>query len=76
MGFFESHDVRVRINEKGHLVQEATNITQTPVGTYREDEWITVWSSAPVNHNVTIGMPNINNKVYKLIVSDSGSLNL
>jgi hypothetical protein len=79
MVFFKYHDVRVRINEKGHLVQEALNIfekTQTPSGNYRENEWITVWSSASINHNVTIGIPNINNKVYKLIVSDSGSLNL
>ena len=47
---------------------------------YRSDEWIIVWSSAPINHNVTIGTPFTiidNVKItYKLIVEDSGHLNL
>ncbi len=65
---------RVRINEKGHLIQEAQNIFA--VGDYRKDEWITVWSSAPINHNVTIGIPSMNGKSYVLVLSDSGILNL
>jgi hypothetical protein len=65
---------RIRINEKGHLIQEAQNIFS--VDNYRKDEWITVWSSAPINHNVTIGIPNKNGKSYVLVLSDSGVLNL
>ena len=75
MSFFKRNDyVRVRINEKGHLVQEAKNIFY--ITNYRRNEWTTVWSSVPINHNVTHGMPNIDNKVYKLVVSDEGSLHL
>jgi hypothetical protein len=65
---------RIRINEKGHLIQESQNIFS--LENYRKDEWITVWSSAPVNHNVTIGIPNLNGKSYVLVLSDSGILNL
>jgi hypothetical protein len=47
---------------------------------YRSEEWITVWSSVPINHNVTIGMPTTNsddkNIMYKLVVENSGELNL
>ncbi len=65
---------RVRINEKGHLIQEAQNIFS--VDDYRRDEWISVWSSAPINHNVTIGIPNMNGKSYVLVLNDFGFLNL
>ena len=65
---------RVRINEKGHFIQEAQNIFF--LADYRQDEWITVWSTAPINQNVTIGIPTLNGKSYVLVLSDSGALNL
>ena len=65
---------RIRINEKGHFIQEAQNIFS--VEDYRINEWITVWSSSPINHNVTIGIPRMNGKSYVLVLSDSGILNL
>ena len=43
---------------------------------YRRGEWITVWSSAPINHNVTIGTPFDNGKSYVLVLSDTGVLNM
>ena len=76
MNNFSFKKSRIRINEKGHLIQEAQNIFESFVGDYRKDEWITVWSSAPINHNVTIGISNMNHKSYVLVLSDSGVLNL
>jgi len=76
MNYFVDHPVRLRINEKGHLVKEAKDLFKDTLQDYRRDEWITVWSSAPINHNVTIGIPNFNGKIYKLILSDTGSLNM
>jgi len=76
MNNYSFNKSRIRINEKGHLIQEAQNIFESFVGDYRKDEWITVWSSAPINHNVTIGISNMNHKSYVLVLSDSGVLNL
>ena len=76
MDFFEDYYARVRINEKGHLVEEVKSLFVNTTPEYRSDEWITVWSSAPINHNVTIGIPSYNDKNYVLVVSDTGFLHM
>ena len=80
MGIFGSDDqIRIRINEKGHLVEEVRNMFAKTVAKYRENEWVTVWSSAPINHNTTIGVPTVSKSQkigYKLVLDDSGTLNL
>lgn len=73
MGYFKptiEYPMRLRINEKGHLVQEVKNLFSETVPNYRSDEWITVWSTAPINHNVTIGMPKVpsSRESYRLIL--------
>lgn len=64
---------RIRITEKGHLIQEAKNFFSVD---FRRDEWTTVWSTQPVNHNVTVDIPYLNGKTYVLVLSDTGVLNL
>jgi hypothetical protein len=78
MGFFKNYIKRVRINEKGHFIQEVKGLFSASAPNYRQNEWITVWSSAPINHNVTIGVPKIKGHLsgYKLIVENVGDLNL
>jgi hypothetical protein len=78
MGFFKDYPKRIRINEKGHLIQEIKGLFSQTVPNYRSNEWITVWSSAPINHNVTIGIPKLIGSLagYKLIVENTGDLNL
>lgn len=79
MGFFEKYKhLRLRINEKGHLIEEVQNLFKNADDNYRRNEWITVWSSAPLNHNVTIGVPGLQGKRegYKLILDDYGDLSL
>ena len=76
MFFFTDYKVRVRINEKGHLIQEAQGIFTKATKEYRQFDWITVWSSAPINHNVTIGTPEYNGNNYMLVLKDTGCLNL
>ena len=70
MGFFVGYkNIRLRINKKGHIVEEVEI----------EDNWLVVWSSAPLLHqNATIGIPYLTNKMYdyKLIIEDMGNLNL
>ena len=55
-------NIRLRINEKGHLVEEVKGLFSENFPDYRNSEWITVWSSAPIHHNTTIGIPNIIDK--------------
>ena len=80
MGLFKgsNYTFRLRINEKGHLVEEAKGLFTNTVPGYRSDEWITVWSSAPINHNVTIGIPELPGQFisYKLILENTGQLSL
>lgn len=76
MNFFTNFTTRIRINEKGHLIQETKDLYTNTYPDYRSQEWITVWSSAPINHNVTIGVPFDNGKSYILLLSKSGILNL
>jgi len=76
MNFFTNFTTRIRINEKGHLIQETQNLFTNTYPDYRIGEWITVWSSAPINHNVTIGTAFDNGKSYVLVLSDTGVLNL
>lgn len=79
MGFFDNiTQLRLRINEKGHLVQEVKGLFSNATPSYRSDDWIIVWSSMPKNFNVTVGVP-INPGVYggyKLIAENNGDLNL
>lgn len=44
----------------------------------RDNDWIVVWSTASINHNVQIGIPSAPNSRtnYKLVLSDSGELKL
>ena len=79
MGFFANNShIRLRINEKGHLIEEVQGLFSKTVPNYRRDEWITVWSSAPIDHNTTIGIPFVLNKYvnYKLVLENSGELNM
>ena len=76
MGFFSNYPTRVRINEKGHLIQECQNLYTNTYATYRQDEWLTVWSSAPINHNVTIGTPFDKGYSYVLVLTNAGTLNM
>ena len=78
MGFFKGYKIRVRINEKGHLIEEVQGLFSKFAPQYRVNDWVTVWSSAPINHNVTIGLPNFesNEVSYKLVIEDNGELNL
>jgi len=71
----------VRINEKGHLVEEVKGkllFSGFDDSIYRENEWVQVWSSAPIHHNVTIGLfktPD-NHKSYRLVLEETGNLML
>ncbi len=76
MTFFSNFTTRIRINEKGHLIQESQDLFTNTYPNYRNQEWLTVWSSAPINHNVTIGIPFNNGRSYILILSDTGVLNM
>ena len=79
MNFFNDSKTRIRINEKGHLIQEmqAKNLFANEIPNYEQQDWITIWSSAPINHNVTIGTPyDADGNSYVLVLSDSGVLNL
>lgn len=67
---------RARINEKGHLIVEAKNFFAKGIN-YRKDEYLTVWSTAPIHQNFTIGVPrNLMDYTdqYKLVLHDSGQL--
>ena len=75
MNYFNNYETRLRINEKGHFIQEAKRIFNESID-YRSNEWTTVWSSSPVNHNVTIGISYHIGNSYVLILSDTGVLNL
>ena len=82
MGFFADaarfEQVRLRINEKGHLVEEIKGELFAAVpGHLRRDEWVSVWSSAPIQHNTTIGIPVSARDApisYKLVLENSGEL--
>ena len=76
MKFFSNYSTKIRINEKGHLIQESKDLFTNTYPEYRKNQWITVWSSAPINHNVTIGIPFDNGISYVLILSDTGVLNM
>lgn len=76
MNYFNGYKTRIRLNEKGHLIQEAKGIFSNALENYRNNEWITVWSSAPVNHNYTIGIAEHSGQTYQLILSNKGVLNL
>ena len=75
------NNIRVRINEKGHLVEEVKGrllFSNFNNNTYRSNEWVVVWSSAPIHHNVTIGIfktPD-NHKSYRMVLEESGNLML
>ncbi len=80
MALFDAYEnIRIRINEKGHLIEEVKGLFDKTAPAYRDREWITVWSSAPINHNfVTIGVStDVSGRVgYHLIIDDNGDLNL
>ncbi len=83
MGFFdESYEIRIRINEKGHLVEEVKGLFNNTVPLYRPDEWILVWSSVSLqNKNFTIGIAtqtalSDRSDGYKLVIENTGELNL
>ena len=75
------NNIRVRINEKGHLIEEVKGhllFSNFNNNTYRSNEWVVVWSSAPIHHNVTIGIfktPD-NHKSYRMVLEESGNLML
>ena len=76
MSFFADYTTRIRINEKGHLIQESRDLFINTHAQYRQGEWIQVWSSAPINHNVTIGIPFNEGNSYVLVLSDTGILHM
>jgi len=76
MAFFANYPTRVRITEKGHLIQECQNLYTNTYATYRRNEWLTVWSSAPINHNVTIGIPFDKGYSYVLVLTNAGTLSM
>ena len=77
----KSELIRVRINEKGHLIEEVKGhllFSNFNKNKYRKNEWVVVWSSAPIHHNVTIGIfktPD-NHKSYRMVLEESGNLML
>lgn len=78
MDMFDNYEVRMRITEKGHLIEEVKGLFSNAVPSYRNDEWITVWSTAPIHHNTTIGIPSILDRhiSYKLVLEKNGHLSL
>jgi len=77
MNYFKpNQEKRIRINEKGHLVEEVKGSSLFAQKDYRQDDWITVWSSAPINHNVTIGISHYSGNSYALVMSNKGFLNM
>ena len=77
MNYFKpNQEKRIRINRKGHLVEEVKGSSLFAKNDYRQNDWIPVWSSAPINHNVTIGISHYSGNSYALVMSNKGFLNM
>lgn len=73
-----STDVRMRINNKGHLIIEATNFFAKSLN-YRTGQYITIWSTMPMHQNVTVGTSKTlgdTTEQYMLNLNDKGQLTI
>ncbi len=77
--FGDGYASRVRINERGHLVVETTNVWSKSGTPYRFGEFIQTWSTQKIGSNFTVGIPrrpDSTSDEYVLALDDHGRLYL
>lgn len=77
--FGSQYSHRVRINMRGHLVIESTNLWSNVNPVFREDEFVQIWSTQKFGNNYTVGnprRPDSSSDDYFLHLDDNGRLML